>query len=1603
MSSINFALQPKEFIAEVRARYKIDDPGSEMLHQELNEALKLLSVELYSDDTHFVSELIQNADDNEYKPDIDPRLSFTLKPNRLIVSNNENGFSAKNVFALCRIGSSTKKGNKHKTGEKGIGFKSVFTVSDAPEIHSNGFHFKFDRTDKSKLLGFVVPTWIDSVPEAEDGQTAIVLPAPGNSRFDASKLNGLDPTLLLFLRQLRQIEIHQPGEQRAFHRSDHGNISVLTHSTHLDGDTQKDDRQLYLRTEHVVDMNSIVEEKRPTTKETQVVLAFPISETYDAKPDIDGSKIFAFLPVAQAGFRFSIQADFVLSASRGAIKENLPWNIKLRSEIANAFVNSHAHFKNHPPLQNGYFEFLPRKNEVSGEFLRPVRNVIIDLLIRAKCIRSASGTWCIPADIRTAGKRFRELFPSETARLLFGYDYLDEGQRIDAELLEDLKIQSTSSGDVISLFTHHLKWFQEQSKEWQQSLYTYIGDFHEKFIKDGLLDVPFLPLDDGTMLAPKDQVIYFPLGKGKKYGFEHYLKILRSELFSFDDEHALKTAKFLVAVGVRTDNPYDMIVGHIIPRHISGDWKKTGDGALLGHLRYIKDKCDEYLAGAARLHQPEAEALKLLGDKLFIGTKWRNQEGSWVFDYAKNLYVGDAYLPDFSVERYPEAGLKPMAFVSEEYLSKRSKNEVEVAASWRAFFARIGIREVPKVVSVNRDWACSTELSMLLNSPDAKARIECLLCISRNWHLYEDKVSMQSPLAAIRGQVFRTDSSFVKALRATVVSASRKVPATLNQCYYPSDEIKAMMGNSVTYVDERLCMPMLEACQVSCTLNARVLVKRLQQIKENDSGDTARAIQKVYGRIEEIYEDDKDFILRSFKEHSLIRVKGPHKSWRKPDEVCWESSGAFLDSVCPPLEGQYRDFSGFFEKLGVRREISIQRRIDALEQLGNLEPKEDRRKVALAIYERLSRLLRKITSTDGNLPSWVDEFRTRALFLDQEGRMVEKDNDLFVDDAPQISKHFADAPELSFLWVPQSALPSLHKFLDATAVPLLSASFTSALISHEQGEPDDYLTSMVRQFSPYFAQILHARDHDAFELAQEAGALKALQSIEIYVTDEVLLAVSLAGIERNVSVEIARSSKRIVYKRGARSVKDKIASQLCGFLGAKATLEDMFTRVMIEGSVAAIEEFLDEKQIGQLPEDTLFEPEIDDGFDSSADEGDGGLSEGVGNSIEQIENPAENHPDHVEPQPEPTHRGRAGGTAERGPQAQRGTGTATGGLPGNDPPVDTRDPAENRGVAGNFDGRSHSPRGSTEGDHRSNGSGQLDGNSRTVGTKTPEISGHTDRVQEPSISGIGTTKNPSGSTSEQTVPDQPRLHPVSDDSSRPARQPTSGPTTDRSPGNRKTGTSNKRTTRTGHLLSYVLLKEPSIDDENREANSEAALEKRRTGSLAVKFFLENQATRWQSLTEMPELNPGFDVLAVAHDGEEEFIEVKGQTSEWTERGVTLTPRELEEAQKRRGRYWLCVVEYVYDETRRRLYLFQDPFGLTDQFKFDSGWKAAAIAVNAAPLRPEVGRYIEIAGEGRAKIISVIRRGKLSHLHVIFDDGRQKNLLFKPDKMTVSEQ
>jgi len=334
---------PQEIIRRIRRREFLigvemspeAEEGARNMRVNLNNALKTLSEDLYSKDTHFVLELVQNADDNEYERGVEPEISFQLSPSRLVVQNNEVGFTESNVVALCRVGQSTKAKRAGFIGEKGIGFKSVFTATDRPEIHSNGFHFRFDRTDPTHVLGYVVPHWCgdEGYPQ---GRTTIVLPAKEGTQFTGERLAELTDELLLFLRKLQIITIADDtaGTKRVYKRRDDSGTVTVTAEAFEPGsdvpDTVSRRRFKYVR--HTYSTTNIKEDKRQDIEEAAIVLAFPITDAGAASADVT-QNLFAFLPVRNYGLRFLVQGDFLLSSGREDVHKNPAWNKRARDEV----------------------------------------------------------------------------------------------------------------------------------------------------------------------------------------------------------------------------------------------------------------------------------------------------------------------------------------------------------------------------------------------------------------------------------------------------------------------------------------------------------------------------------------------------------------------------------------------------------------------------------------------------------------------------------------------------------------------------------------------------------------------------------------------------------------------------------------------------------------------------------------------------------------------------------------------------------------------------------------------------------------------------------------------------------------------------------------------------------------------------------------------------------------------------------------------------------------------------------------------------------------------------------------------------------------------
>lgn len=129
----------------------------------------------------FFSELLQNIDDCIYRelPSVTIKNKNNGDIHKLYVEYNEIGFSREQVRAITAIGDSTKKKmwTMDTTGEKGIGFKSLFSLCKEVEIESGNFCFslsadtptvpekikKIDYYNGSRMTFILKPVYAEKV------------------------------------------------------------------------------------------------------------------------------------------------------------------------------------------------------------------------------------------------------------------------------------------------------------------------------------------------------------------------------------------------------------------------------------------------------------------------------------------------------------------------------------------------------------------------------------------------------------------------------------------------------------------------------------------------------------------------------------------------------------------------------------------------------------------------------------------------------------------------------------------------------------------------------------------------------------------------------------------------------------------------------------------------------------------------------------------------------------------------------------------------------------------------------------------------------------------------------------------------------------------------------------------------------------------------------------------------------------------------------------------------------------------------------------------------------------------------------------------------
>ncbi len=294
-------------------------------------------IDKYSDQAHFIYELLQNADDAGAT-----KAEFVLEKHMLLFKHNgtrrfsitspetefedfENGRIGDLNSITGAGGFSTKRAANEEgnaIGKFGVGFKAVFQYTTSPEIYDEGIAFRLDN--------YIVPVIIDSDnPRREKGETLFVFPLDRDGIKDPrgeiwKKLNTLlFPTL--FLNNLKSI-VFSDG-------SDEGEYKVITTKSFKGSDFEARKIIVRSKTANGANENRMWLFTRTDDGNNKYSVGYMVDGTGKLTP-VD-YKAFCYFPTKhETKLKFIIHAPFLLTDSRESIKDGVEHNIDMIEKLA---------------------------------------------------------------------------------------------------------------------------------------------------------------------------------------------------------------------------------------------------------------------------------------------------------------------------------------------------------------------------------------------------------------------------------------------------------------------------------------------------------------------------------------------------------------------------------------------------------------------------------------------------------------------------------------------------------------------------------------------------------------------------------------------------------------------------------------------------------------------------------------------------------------------------------------------------------------------------------------------------------------------------------------------------------------------------------------------------------------------------------------------------------------------------------------------------------------------------------------------------------------------------------------------------------------------
>jgi hypothetical protein len=472
--------------------------------------------QLYSERTHFLFELIQNAEDAGAT-----ELAFDLFDDRLELRHDGRPFTEADVRGVCGVGKSGKA--LTAIGKFGIGFKSVYAYTKTPRVYSGGEHFGIERYVRPFAVEpLAVPGTLFVFPFDHDA-----VPAAVAVREISAALNALQPRILLFLENIVRLRV--------------GGVGVGSSVISRVSDRRRDSpRRVTLSADRGRRSEEWLVWGRPVEGlgrgPQRVELAFMVDTSGGPRRIVgcEPSPLTVFFPTEKETFLgFVIQGPYRTTPARDNVPEHDPSNQTLVRETAALLAGVLSELRADGLLTVDVLEALPIEEArfPPGSMFRPLFDAVREAMAALEIIPAAGGGYRCAGDLRLASDPgLPELLDPERLGVLFGAgrvlffaSELITPARTPVlwrYLREEIGIGEVTPFDAVANLTRDF--LEDEPDEWITRLYAFLFDRPALWRAPRSLDEepgaarakPVIRLEDGSHVEPFDQegrpMVYLP-------------------------------------------------------------------------------------------------------------------------------------------------------------------------------------------------------------------------------------------------------------------------------------------------------------------------------------------------------------------------------------------------------------------------------------------------------------------------------------------------------------------------------------------------------------------------------------------------------------------------------------------------------------------------------------------------------------------------------------------------------------------------------------------------------------------------------------------------------------------------------------------------------------------------------------------------------------------------------------------------------------------------------------------------------------------------------------------------------------------------------------